>query len=155
VNQVDGIQYLRQDGAQIIRADPSSEKFSFLDVGQTRSDFGGIIDDCSTNGVRCLNLSGYQFSFPRSKTVPNEWFVGQTKFSILGRLDRSRVPVWLIQVSVKSDAYMFFSYSRERGVESISLQKEGAARDVAKTYLLTGEQGLLSENGEGTDRRSH
>jgi hypothetical protein len=139
------IKYIRQDGNQIIRIDLADGSFQFTDPARGRSDLGGIVKDCSYIRIKCLSLSGYLFAIPKLETAPNSWSASGAKFSIVGRVDRGKLPVYLVKVSAKGDAYMFFSYSSIRGVESISLQREGVGADMAKTFFLVGDRGLLAE----------
>jgi hypothetical protein len=142
------VNYIRQDGQQIIRVDRAESSIKFTGIGSAKSDFGGVIKECNVADIRCLNLSGYFLSAPQSGSVLNAWSAGGADFAVVGRADRGTEAVWLIQVSVKGDKYMFYTFSKERGVESISLQQEGVTPDLAKTYFLVGEQGLLAGTAE-------
>ena len=89
-------------------------------------------------------MAGYILAVPRSSSNLDTWSAGGGDFSVVGRAGSYASPVWLVKVSVKNDAYMHFSYSAQRGVESISLQREGVNADMAKTFFLVGDRGLLA-----------
>ncbi len=139
------LSYIRQDGQQFIRIDPAEETVKFIGKDSQESDFGGLIKQCNAAGFRCLNLSGYFLSTPHGGSASDSWSVGGANFTVVGHADRGNDEVWLIQVSVKGDSYMSYTFSEKRGVESISLQQEGATPDLAKTYFLVGNYGLLTE----------
>lgn len=141
------ISYIRQDGRQSIKFDRVNNSFVILDKDSQNSDFGGLIKKCNVDSIRCLNLSGYFLSAPPKSRKTDTWSAGGARFTVVGRADRNNDPVSIVQVSVNGDAYMFYNFSEKRGVESISFQQEGATPDLAKTYFLIGDQGLLSEAG--------
>jgi hypothetical protein len=140
--------YLRQDGGQAITISMADRTFAFTDPSLGKSDLGGLIKDCGRLTIRCLNLGGYLLSAPNNLAATSVWTAGGGEFSVVGQIALEHQPSWLIEVRVKGDAYMHFSYSPDRGVESISLQAEDVRHDLAKTFFLTACPGLLAR----TDR---
>lgn len=139
------IRYIRQDGQQVFRIDLANDSIRFTDANNEGGDLGGLVRNCGNDTVECLNLAGYLVAVPKAQPSSDTWFAGGAEFSVVGRADRAASPVWLVKVTVQGDPYMYFSYSAQRGVESISLQSEGVGPDLAKTYLLAGERGLLAK----------
>ncbi len=139
------IDYVRQDGRQFIEVNQAEKSVKFVSKSGQKSDLGGAVKQCGAAGAGCLNLSGYFLSVPKEGAASTSWSAGGADFTIVGHADHGDGPVWLIQVSVKGDAYMFYTFSRKRGVESISLQQEKADPSLAKTYFLVGDHGLLAQ----------
>jgi hypothetical protein len=105
---------------------------------------GGYVRDCSAGRFRCIDLGGIALAVPTSTRLPPTWVVHGDSFAVVGRADRGADAVWLIEASRRGDAYIEFSYSRARGIESVSLHSQGQPSWVAVTYFTVGNKGLLA-----------
>ena len=110
------------------------------------SDLGGEYSDCSTDNFLCVSFAGQKIAVPIANDLPSEWDFGSAHFCTLQTLTGGDHKVWLVSVTEKGDTYLHFSYSRERGIETLSNQIDGQPKYLAVTYFLMNQRGLLGVN---------
>lgn len=139
------IAYVDHTGNRFIVFDPATRHMSYqgtADVNES-GDLGGGYSDCSTDRFLCVSF-GWKVAVPIADDLPPEWDFGSVHFRTLQTLTGGDHKVWLVSVTEKADTLLHFSYSRERGIETLSNQIEEQPQYLAVTYFLLNRQGLLA-----------
>lgn len=149
------IVYVSHTGDRFIVFDPVAQHVSYQGTAniKERGDQGGQYTDCSTKRFLCASITGHAIAVPSMGDLPPNWDLGPAHFHVLQILTGGDHKVWLISVTEKGDTYLHFSYSRERGVETLSNQMNEEPKYLAVTHFLVGRNGLLGVSRTGSPGR--
>ena len=147
-DEATSIAYVDHTGNRFIVFDPVARHVSYQGTPDVNDagDLGGEYGDCSTDRFLCVSLAGQKLAVPIVGDLPSDWDFGTAHFRTLHTLTGGDHKVWLVSVTEKGDTYLHFSYSRERGIETLSNQIDEQPRYLAVTYFLINRQGLLAVN---------
>ena len=147
--------YVSHTGDRFIVFDPVEGHVSYQGTANVKAggDQGGQYANCSTNRFLFASITGHAIAVPSTGDLPSNWDFGPAHFHVLQILAGGDHKVWLVSVTEKGDNYLHFSYSRERGVETLSNQMDEEPKYLAVTFFLMGGQGLLGISRTGSPDR--
>lgn len=148
VTKVDGNYNLVSfDGKRTISIDTKQKVFRFGPTqpvtSESKDKFGGSLKNCSGNGINCVALESIVLAVPCTAKLAAKWNAEGAEFSVVGHYWNGQRTIDLIQATKADDMYVSFSYSYERGVESVSLRESDQEAWIATTYFADGQHGLL------------
>lgn len=140
--------YVSYDGKRSIVIDQRESRVATISGNEARwrnLELSGGLQNCSTTEIRCVGFESLWMAVPRGSPMPRGWRIDDYAFSIVGQLREEGQERWLVECAKGTDVYAHFSYSKARGIETISTQDEGNLPGVAVTYFLNGTVGLLAK----------
>ena len=154
-DDANSIAYVDHTGNGFIVFNPAARHMSYQGTADVNDagDLGGEYSDCSTDRFLCVSLAGQKVAVPATDDLPPEWDFDSVHFRTLQTLTGGNHKVWLVSVTEKGDTYLHFSYSRERGIETLANQIDEQPQYLAVTYFLMNRQGLLGINQKASPGR--